>query len=127
MTLISIFSRSSVSHESRIAPEKEMSPITTKVTIITRTEARETVPFLQKLKKPVRMTLLNFVLNISFLISDIIFTTLIVADNFTIFHSQHTLAQRVYDALVVSSEDDGRAEVIDLLQYLDYVVSVDWV
>src|SRR3989344_9355139 len=67
VTFISILFLNSASVVSRIALEKEMRPMTMSVTIITRTEASETVLSRQKLKRPERIILFNLVQNISLL------------------------------------------------------------
>jgi hypothetical protein len=50
--------------KSNIAPRKIMVPIAKRVTIMIRTEERETNPFLQKLKKPDLSILFAVVKNI---------------------------------------------------------------
>src|SRR3989344_387314 len=90
VTLMSILLRSSVRVVSRIALEKEIRPITKRVTIIIKTEASVTVLSLQKLKKPVRRILFNFVQNICLLLiySELIelykiFARPVITDDFT--------------------------------------------
>src|SRR3989344_3346349 len=68
VTLMSILFFNSTKVVSRIALEKEIRPITRSVTIIIKTEASVTVLSLQKLKKPVRKILFNFVQNICLLL-----------------------------------------------------------
>src|SRR3989338_5406731 len=68
VTLISILFCNSARVLSRIALEKEIKPITRRVTIITKTEASVTVVSLQKLKKPVRRILFNLIQNICLLL-----------------------------------------------------------
>ena len=52
---------------------------------------------------------------------------LIVADDAALVHRHDPAAYRINNRLVVSGEEDGRAEVIDLFQDLDDVVRVDGV
>lgn len=66
-----------------------MHPITISVTVITATDARDTVPLRQKLKKPVRLTLLTFVMKRSFVILDNVLTLFVVSHNPTLVHSDY--------------------------------------
>ena len=49
----------------------------------------------------------------------------LVADNPPIFQCHHALFDRINHAFVVRREDDGRTEIVDLLEDLDDFVSVD--
>src|SRR3989344_971568 len=87
VTLISILLWSSAREVSSTALKKEINPTTRSVTVITRTEARETVPFLQKLKNPVRITRLIF--NLEF--SIFIFPYLIIPHYLASLHGNNAL------------------------------------
>jgi len=70
--------------------------MTVSVTIITRTEASETVPFLQKLKRPALRILLNLVLKSAVSIIKLfseIFPALIVAHHLALVHGNDALAE----------------------------------
>ena len=53
-----------------------------------------------------------------------IFSALVVADELSLFHGDDAAADGVHDAFVMGGEEDGRAELVDLLQDADDVIGV---
>ncbi len=49
---------------------------------------------------------------------------LFIADYATAFHADNALAHRLDQLRIMRGQDDGRAEVIDLLQYLDDFIGI---
>src|SRR4051812_11443205 len=105
----------SVRSERPKAPAKTTPPSARSDMVMTMIAANDRKPFLQKFTKPVFMMRLIAVKNMMVWLEDI-FAVLVVLYDLALVHGYDAATDCVHHTLVVSGEEDRRAELVDLLE-----------
>src|SRR3989344_4579704 len=98
---------------------------TKSVIVMMRTAASEMNPLRTKAMRPYRATRFTLTHSAIAYILQHVFPRPIVAHDTALIHHDDAPADRIHNDLVVRREKDGRAEVVDLFEYLDDIVCVD--